>query len=486
MVARDDNDRAMGGERVSAEDDLGPVRLPAGDPPVLVQGSTWWVREADGYYQIEPALVVEALERCRPDVDTWADTDTDKPRRLTRREIYSRHGRRVDEVVYELGGATRYEARGADGGTLYLGRCHPEPAEPVYHARIAEWLHCLGGGDPWGDAPADAAVGPTSVRLLDWLATCHQLDRPTAALYLRGERACGKSMLALAICRGFGPHSASYSDVVLGNYSGALLRSPILTVSERVPEMPGKPAAALFREAVTATSRALTEKYQASGTLRGCPRIVISANDDDALRLGDSEDRAGDDAIGERILRCVAHPGTGDLLRSWGGWQETQDWVESGGRPGRIWEHVAWLREHHVLSRAPERLLVYGDPATWLAGVAARHGLARGILLATARAVASSDHSANACASVDAGVVHVYVAELQGRWAYLAGDQRAPSLQQLGRALGKIADRRRGSDRRWSYPVPIGLVDAVVLDTGCVPWSEWQAMTGRRASSELG
>lgn len=478
MKGPDDNDLAMSGTLPGDDDGLGPVHSALGsDPAILVAGSTWLIREGDTYFQVQESLLREHLRRTRPDVElTWLD-DEGKPRRKTVAQLYAEYGRRADEVIYELGGTTRFLPRGEDGGTLILGVCRPLEVTPEYHERIAQWLFWLGGGDCGGHPD----------RLLDWLATCHDLSRPTAALYMRGVKSSGKSMLAQAVTRGWGHHVASFADVVLGSYSGALLRTPIILVDERVPEVAGKPVAALFRDAVTSKSRPLTEKYKASGTLRGCPRIVICANDDDALRLGDSEDRQAEDAIGERILRVVAHPSTGELLESWGGWRETHDWVEDGDGPGRIWRHVAWLRQHHRLSRDPGRLLVYGDPASWLASVTARRGLPREIMLATIRWAARVDlRPDDPYCHVEPEYIRVYVQDLCQLWQKLTNHQRAPSYSAMGAALAKISEKRRDStsDRRWYYELAMPEMDRIVRETGMLPWTDWQVRTGRSAHNE--
>lgn len=468
-MSRDDNDRAQAGEDILPDDDLGPVEQPPGDPPILVQGSQWYVRDPDtgGYATVSERLLHQHLERVQPGLERYTYDDEGKPRQMSRPELYQRYGRRIDDVTYELAGRSRFEPNGPDGGTMVVGVCHPIDVAPEFDVQIAEWLRLLGGDHP--------------ERLLDWLSVVHRLDQPCAALYLRGPKDAGKSMLAMAVSRGFGQHTASYDDAVLGSYSGALLRSPVLLVEERVAQIPGVSGPAAFRAAVTATSRPLTEKYKPSGTLRGCVRIVITANDDNALLLGDDEGLAGEDAIGERVLRCVSSPAITGLLEGWGGWDTTRHWVESGGEPGAIWRHIAWLREHHTLSRPPRRLLVYGEPAQWLAGVAARSGMTREILIAVARSalrvVAMPDGASPPY--VAKGAVVVSVQDLHKSWTALTGDSRPPTVARLGGALRKLASRTRaaGTDRRWCYPIDVALVEQVVADTGCVQLAEWQALT---------
>ncbi len=459
---RDDNDAAQDGDLLSEDQDLLAAESPQQAAPlILVCGRQWYLRESDGYYQVTERLLRPSLQRVHQHVETDVETNDGERKPLGPVGLYQRYGRRADTVIYRMGTAGGFIPRGADGGTLVEGVCRYIEVEPRYDDRVASWLFELGGGH---DGNPD--------RLLDWLSTVTLLHRPTAALYLRGAPSCGKSMLAFAVAGGWGRHIVDYADVVLGAYSGALARSPIVLVEERVPEThQERSSGALFKRFVGRTSHQYTEKYKPSGTIEGCARVIVTANDDNALRLSAEDQRQGEEAIGLRILHVVVPPTAAEYLASIGGPSGTADWVlREDGSPGRIWRHVMWLREHHVLSRPPGRLLVEGDPAGWLRGVAARSGLPQEILIAVTRWVCGVVQVEASWMRVPGGV-WVPVQDLWTHWEELAATRGRPSAQQLGRALGRIGPRERegGDTRRWGYEVPRDLLVAVAAETHCVP-----------------
>jgi hypothetical protein len=98
---------------------------------------------------------------------------------------------------------------------------------------------------------------------------------------------------------------------------------------------------ARFRVLVSERHHALTIKYAPSLTLRGAARVVVTANNPDALGIRSVASIADLDAIAERILYLHIGPEAGEYLRSLGP-EALREWVTApDGTPGAIARHLA-------------------------------------------------------------------------------------------------------------------------------------------------
>lgn len=432
---------------------------------VKVQGgaSGWFVQRDHGYVAVDGPLLRVELERAH-DVTTRMPSEDGPGRPMRPDELYATYGARADRLVYSMvGGSAGYQANPhTGGGTLTLQVCREDPRlQPRYDAEVDEWL--------------DRLVGAQSDRLRDWLACCMDLSRPIAALYLQGSDSVGKGMLAAALGRLYGRSTVAYADV-LGGFNSALKTSPIVYLDERAPRMANGSAG--FRTLVGDSSRQLTEKYQPTATLLGCPRLVVAANNSDALRLSEEDlERADEEAIALRILHLMVEPGCKAWLQSLGGRAHTDDWVEMpDGSPGRLCGHVAWLREHWQVTRPGRRLLVEGDSERWLRRTGMREGLPRRILGAIAAAAEAHqltrlDEGERPVLWGD-GVAMVQCSRLGAHWSDLTGEGRAPSVSAVGKALTRLgapnkrAPRTVAASRPRVREVPAAMVVEAAIDMG--------------------
>lgn len=417
-----------------------PSAVPAPVVPLLLSArGGCWIRDAGRYVSVDPTIAVHELRRLGHDLSVPTGTCA---RVASYAEAYARVGARVESVVYELGAAQdRY-----DSGTLYLAAGQPDPdATPREDLEIADWLSTLCGHDR------------RHTRLLDWLAAAWDLRHPTCALYLQGGGGTGKSMLATALQRCWGRRTASYADVVLGSYSGAIVRQPIVWLDERAPEDHGGRGTAAFRSLVGNRSHVYAEKYQPSATILGCPRLIVTSNTDDALRFG-REDLARDDleAIAVRVLHLEIDSRAARLLSD----TDTSDWVETEDhRPGRLCRHLAWLRDHHEIATPGRRLLVEGEVGAWLRRQSTQSGLAQDVLVALVRALTdlrdaedpiTRERLAAHLLQPEPGHVLVSATDLHRAWPLLTGDRSGRiTVARLGRVLrGLSGHGPRSRERR--------------------------------------
>jgi len=440
---------AVGGGGVVPFPGAPPVpSTPPGAPLLLAARGGAWVRLGGRYCPVPTEVAVQELVRAGH-AQLQVPTPAGGWRAMSYPDAYATCGALVSRVVYVLGAPDdRYDPT---DGALYLGCATPDPhLAPAYHPGVARWLELL--------------AGPRHGRLLDWLATAWDLAHPTAALYLEGGAGTGKSMLASALARCWGTGVTTYADVVLGTYSGALIRQPVVWLDERAPDDRNGKGTSAFRSLVGNRVHPYSEKYQASGTIQGCPRLVITSNNDDALRFGKEDlSRTDLEAIAARILHLEVDDAAAAYLAT----IDTAGWVEGAeGRPGAVCAHLAWLRDHHTVTARGARFLVEGDVGPWLRRQASQTGLAQDVLVALVRALTDlrlaedpATHLRPALRLVEvvrdeAGAPqHATVAatDLHTAWPLLTGDRSGRvTVARLGRVLRGLAGHGapRHRDRR--------------------------------------
>ncbi len=315
--------------------------------------------------------LVPAIEKYAPTLGIVTRGPSGRPRDPV--ELVADYGAPVRRVVVRLGA----EASTYDGatGTLIEAAAPLVPVTAEHDPAVDRWLRLLGGDDP--------------ERWLDWLATVTRTDAPTAAVYLRSEPSTGKGMLAIALARLWGASApCAYVDAI-GDFNSGLLTCPLVHLDEGIPAARGLSinSSAAFRSLVSESSRRLARKFQDVAVLEGCPRVLVTANNDDALALRDRMSADDVAAVAERILYLRAAPETAAYLEGIGGREVTVEWVGAPGTVGAIGRHVAWLAEHRPVRFGP-RFLVHGAITDYHRDLATKHGIVAEVLAAVAHVAA--------------------------------------------------------------------------------------------------
>ena len=255
-------------------------------------------------------------------------------------EILTRYGTEVDRVIAIIGRrGIRFDTqtRTVEEGVAAI---RPD-LRPKYHPVIAQWLALFGG------AHID--------KLLDWLATFTELDSPTCGLYLRSTGGTGKGLLASGLARLWGTSPTMYANIV-GTHNDGIAHCPLIWADEEIPPSNyGKTPSAVFRTLVGNSEFNLRRMYSPAATIKGCLRLLVTANNDNALKI--EEDLSPDDyqAIVQRIGYIQVPDAARQFLEKIGGRAATKPWVEGDG----IAEHVLWLRDNRKVKRG-NRFLVEG------------------------------------------------------------------------------------------------------------------------------
>lgn len=434
------------------------TELASDRPPLLVtrHAATWCLAPSGDYVLVRDPS--HAIAKWHPTVDP---TDA--------KHMIRSCGRRADSVVYDLVTGRRGYRRGKDeGGTLYLPCARMVEVDPLPDERVAKWLELL-AGDQHG-------------RVLDWLATCHRLDRPTSAVYLCGAKGAGKQLFAAGVASIWGSAPCDYRDIAGTTFNSSLRESPVVFLDESSSGTPARGAS--WMSLVANVEHVISEKFVSTATLLGSPRLVVGANDWGALPVPREATEARADAIGERILAvkipCRVVDGSqvafaAEYLHQLEGWLGTEDWIKgSDGGPGRFVRHVAWLRQTRAVA-VGARWLVAGDAGLWrtltatVEGSVGERALHRIVasLMASERGVVVKMTSDNLLISPEG---------LHRSWSTAHSGPR-PTMTALGSALRILAGHRRGSRpprvlQAPCWPVPIAEVARVAVDQHRVPEGE--------------
>jgi len=424
--------------------------------------ATWWLRtEAGDFEEVSRVGLRAKLRKTCPSVALTAVNDNGDARALPVTALVDSLHHSVSSVVYRMGGSVSSftpSTRG-DGGTLEMAVAARRTVEPVRNADCEAWLLQL--------------FGDRREKGLDWLSTADVLSWPSAALYMKGPKGCGKGMMVDGLSALWGGPAVDYQNAVRG-FNADLLRNPIVFLDEGLPSTMAKDGSAPFRKLISSTRRTVEPKGKAIAELYGAVRVVVAANNYTALPIEADLDTESLRAIGERVLMVDVDPAAGEWLHSRGSRELTGEWVEKkGGGPGVLVQHIAWL----IKTRGPTvarrgRFLVTGEVADWIERAPMREDVTMDVYAAIIAAINSRrppsalikgfDEQAPVLRNGDSE--EVAVAPLWEAWSDLIGGGlgKRPDMTLLGKRLKAMSTsdspvRRRESilgeavrTRRWT------------------------------------
>ena len=288
-------------------------------------------------------------------------------KRLTPTQVFERYGRFASRVTYEYGtGGCYYTGGDEDGGEVVIGCCPIVEAEPVHDAEIDGWI--------------EAFAGERADHLRRWLATVRRLDSPTCALYLYGGPGTGKTLFTSLVASLFGARPIEWERVAIGRFNDQLLESPIISADE--PKRGLGAGSTRYRQYISGASIDVEAKGMPIASLRGCPRIVITANNTQALAFSDSLSSHDIEALTERTgiiavrdeSRAYLEDRLEDVRDSWWG--------------HRFAAYVSWLEETIEVDTSRSRWLVAGWDDPLIRDISAHTSVAYEILAIIAGRIA--------------------------------------------------------------------------------------------------
>jgi hypothetical protein len=253
-----------------------------------------------------------------------------------------------------------------EDNTLVVGAQRRRPLEPRYHAEVDQYLRIACGRD--GDAnKAEAAKWTENDEfdaVCDWMASLVEVQHPCRALYLQGPPNVGKGLFSDGCGRIWMSGHIGIADA-FHHFNTMLAESPFVLVDEGFP--PGLRAGDLLRRGLAQREHTFTKKRENSVKVRGCVRVLITANNLNIFNgLNQDLQREDIEALAQRFVHVRVREAAGEYLRSLG--KRHHDFVEQN----MIAEHALWLHEKRwaaILARG-ERFLT-SRPSTVVADVVA-------------------------------------------------------------------------------------------------------------------
>ena len=202
---------------------------------------------------------------------------------------------------------------------------------PEHDQQIADWLKAL--------------AGDHHEKLLDWLACLPDTSKPLCALYLEGKHSVGKGLFAEGLSQIWNGNVVQF-ETVMSQYTGPMLKSPLVWANEiAYTGSVNKSASAEVRNLVGSSQFSINKKYGPVVTLVGSPRLLITANNPNAL--GFREALSADDT--EALVVRFGHIYIGNqaqrYLENLGGRAVTERWVAGKA----LARHVLWLAENRTV-----------------------------------------------------------------------------------------------------------------------------------------
>lgn len=210
--------------------------------------------------------------------------------------------------------------------------------EPTFCEEVEEWLYRF---------VPDELVPRFLVATAFLLAIEHG---PTAALALTGAPRAGKKLYVQGLAECFtGPGNPVPGNVLTARFNSPLLNNPIVSCDEGVnPRGERGDFADVFRQVVSGGPLAIERKGMEVVDVTGVHRIIITANNEDALyMLGGHRARTNEDwsALGERTVHFPVLERAAKWLDSKGGLRYTRGWIKGDdGSPSQfvIAKHFLW------------------------------------------------------------------------------------------------------------------------------------------------
>jgi len=401
-----------------------------------------WDEELKGYSgSVKGELIATHLERRCPRISDGIHRDA-KGHICSLKEILTRCGSVATKVVLKLGATrntydpktqTMLEAVGAVDPTV----------KPEFNPEIDEWLTLLGGKE--------------ESRLKDWLACYLDFEKPICALYIDGPKSVGKGLLTAGISLGFHNTKATPYEALTGNFNEELTNCPLIIADESIPSgFFDNASSMIFRQILGTTETQINRKYRSPAVMRGAPRLLVTANGDDALKMREDLTQQDIDAITLRIGYIkVDNYNAVNYLESLGGRAYTDKWVKGKA----LARHITWLAKHRKVNKG-SRFLVEGWKSDLVDNFSLKTGINGDVALALIDYLESEQQSDYM--PYGNGIFYVHLKTFHSKWNELTGTKKdPPSQRKLSKALQQLSN---GTKRPKIYDKQPTLYDIKIED----------------------
>ena len=214
----------------------------------------------------------------------------DKGEPLAVSTLLQHHGDTISRMVLTM---VEPYSKLADHRTFVKSVMPRVPLQPRHHPEVEALL----------DQPADPAQ---RAKLRDVFAVAADLSQPCCAVYLKGGKNTGKSLMARGLSALFNrTANPTEAEALLGKFNEQVLHTgPIAFADESLPPELLKPGGTrLFRKLITKPEIRIEGKGKTATTIQGNIRLFIAANGIHLFdQIEDHLTNADASAMGERLL----------------------------------------------------------------------------------------------------------------------------------------------------------------------------------------
>lgn len=404
-----------------------PAYAPNGAPLMVVhKGSVYLYDDRQDTYT-GPYVAAEVPVRLQH--DTNIPTRTAKGRMRSVADILATHGTPADSARLAYPGALDAPSWEPQQRRVTVNLFRDlQDITPQHHSDVAEWLDLMAGNH-----------SEIRDRFYKWLGTVTYLGDATAALYLEGPPGCGKGMLAMGLSGLWGVGCVTFREAVVDRFNAGLLESPIIFLDEGAPA--GREITSKLRTVIASTQHRIEPKGLPQVTLHGSPRVIMAANNEKLIRLHGGHGDKDLNAIIGRILHVDVGSEPAEWLTEYGGKPATKDWLAGRHGPGRLVEHLAYIRqtigEPYYRSGTWGRYLVAGYRTKYHTHLITSDPLYSQVLCAVATSLGGTGRSGiRDGIMARKGYALVNPRRLHDAWkALVTEDQFRPRLQEISEAV---------------------------------------------------
>lgn len=264
-------------------------------------------------------------------VELWGQGTSGEPYRKPLGALMGEYGTVATNYILDL---RAQEATYEPGPRLFTVAPAPiRPLTPTHDPEVATWIQLL-----CGECTADVN---------NWLALATDLDSTCAALMLTGPGDTGKSLFAHGVSRLWSTQGPTKLSSAMAGFNAVMTQNPLVFGDEQLPkDFRGFGRTPELREFIAARSRPYNRKFADETVLIGAIRLVIAANNEDILAIGENLTVNDINAIGDRFYHVKVSPDAITYLAILG-----EDHVRTFVTQDRIAKHALWLRDNYPIRR---------------------------------------------------------------------------------------------------------------------------------------
>lgn len=348
--------------------------------------------------------------------------------RKTAPELMAEYGFIVPRIMLDM--VSQSPKFDASAGEFVVATCPRRLIKPERSELVDTWLGLLGG--------------PKQDALRRWIARVTRQDLASSALFLVGAPGAGKTLLAKGLSRIWtlgGP--VKLSTAIDSSFNSDMSRCPLIVGDEQIPrDFRGRMKTAELRELITEEYHRYRQKNKDDVVMRGCPRVILSSNNEEMFRTAEFLSEDDIRAITQRILTIRVTDEAKNALEGLSREEKTL-LFES------IAPHALWLAENLKPEENGSRLLVDGDE-TAAQTMAMSSGLRSPVLHWLAQYVLDPITLNTALAQrrmfrlirIYKGELLVSAPALLAFWTHFATNRRPPEMRELSQALKGVSKGR--------------------------------------------